>query len=318
MDYIYINDLFDKYPGKTVLEINDILLNDGVDNKRIKIIEKCKVCGCPVIVTPGTYRKQKTFACNEHIRHKPKGKDSVFYNRIKSNCSYCGEEIELIPYNANKQNSFGDSNHFCSQECYWKFRSEYYRGEKGAMYQHQYTEEQKKNLSKGVVKRLQSTDATNTSIQIAINDILDNLSIKYQREYPLDYYSCDNFLIDYNLIIEVMGDYWHGSPLKYNEHSYFLNGIQRKTILKDKQKRGYIKNNYGYPILNLWETDINKEPEKCKAIIQLFIDSLGRLDNYHSFNYSYQDGVLLLNDNLIVPYQEMISDQYAHLIKQTS
>lgn len=59
MDYVYINDLFDKYPGKTVLEINDILLNDGVDNKRIKIIEKCKVCGCPVVVTPGVYRKQK-------------------------------------------------------------------------------------------------------------------------------------------------------------------------------------------------------------------------------------------------------------------
>ena len=90
------------------------------------------------------------------------------------------------------------------------------------MYQHQYTEEQKRNLSKGVVKRLQSVDITNTSIQIAINDILDNLNINYQREYPLDYYSCDNFLIDYNIIIEVMGDYWHGSPLKYNEHSYFL------------------------------------------------------------------------------------------------
>lgn len=318
MEYIYINDLLDQHPGKTILEINEILLDNGTDNKVIKIRERCRVCGCTVVTTPGTYRKQKTFACEKHIKHKPKGKDSVFYNRIKFNCSYCGLEIEITPYEASKKNSFGDSNNFCSQECYWKFRSEYYCGEKGAMYRHEYTEEQKKNLSAGVVKRLQNTDITNTSIQLSVNNILDDLQIRYQREYPLDYYACDNFLTDYNVIIEVMGDYWHGSPLKYNENAYLLNGIQRKTILKDKQKRGYIKNHYGYPILNLWESDIKNSPEKCRAIISLFVNNSGVLSNYHSFNYSYDNNILTVNDNLITPYQEMQSDQYSHLIKQIS
>ena len=318
MNNIYINDLLNRYPGKTILEINDILLANGVNNKHIKIKVPCRVCGKEVITTPGTYKKQKSFACEDHINHHKSGKNSVFYNRIETNCSYCGKTIEITPFEYNKTNKFGDSNHFCSPECYWQFRSDYYRGEKGAMYQHQYTEEQKKNLSKGVVKRLQKTGITNTSIQLIVNDILDDLHICYQREYPLDYYSCDNFLIDYNLIIEVMGDYWHGNPLKYNENAYSMNQIQQKTILKDKQKRGYIKNYYGYPILNLWENDINKYPDKCKSLILMFIDNCGNIDNYNSFNYSYDNGILTLNDNLIISYQEMPANQYMHLIKNIS
>lgn len=318
MGIIYLNDLQEKYLNKSLLEINDILIGDGIDNKMIKIKVECRVCGCEVITTPGTYRKQKTFACEEHMRHKPSGKDSVFYNRIQTNCSFCGKEIELTPFEFNKTNSFGDSNHFCSQRCYWQFRSEYYCGEKGAMYGHEYTEQQKENLSRGVVKRLQNTNITDTTIQLSINQMLDDLNIGYEREYPLDYYSCDNFLSNYNLIIEVMGDYWHGNPIRYNEDGFLMNQIQTKTILKDKQKRGYIKNNYGYPILNVWETDIKKNPDKCIALISVFVSNQGKLENLHSFNYSYENNVLKLNENLIVPYQEMHSSDYTHLIKQTS
>ena len=115
-----------------------------------------------------------------------------------------------------------------------------------------------------------------------------------------------------------MGDYWHGSPLKYYDGTRAMNKIQAKTILKDKQKRGYIKNHYGYPILNLWETDIRVEPNKCKALICEFINNHGKLDNYHSFNYSYVNEVLTLNESLVVPYQEMHSSQYSHLFKEIS
>lgn len=318
MDVIYINDLMSVYPNKSILEINDLLLSQGVDNKRIKIKVYCKECGKEIITTPGTYKKQKSFACEEHIKHKPNGKNSVFYNRVITNCSCCGKEIEVIPAKFNKTNKFGDSHNFCSQECYWKFRSEYYCGEKGAMYQHEYTKEQKDNLSRGVVKRLQKTDLTNTKIQISINEILDGLNIVYEREYALDFYSCDNFLLDYHLIIEVMGDYWHGNPLKYNVNKYCLNAIQSKTILKDKQKRGYIKKHYGYPILNLWEADIKQQPDKCKDIIKLFVQNKGVLKNYNSFNYSYDNNILTLNQNIITPYQDMHSNEYAYLIQKIS
>lgn len=318
MDVIYINDLLGEYPNKTILEINNMLLKNGVDNKRIKIKVPCKVCGKEVVTTPGTYKKQKTFACKEHIKHKPNGKNSMFYNRMVVNCSYCGKEIEVIPAKANKTNKFGDSHNFCSQECYWKFRSMYYCGEKSAMYQHEYTDEQRNNLSKGVVKRLQKTDRTNTKIQLAINKVLDELNISYKREFALDFYSCDNFLSDYNLIIEVMGDYWHGNPLKYNANKYCLNAIQSKTILKDKQKRGYIKKHYGYSVLNLWEIDIEQQLDKCKEIIKLYVRNKGILKDYNSFNYSFKNNILTLNQNMITPYQDMHSSEYAYLIQKTS
>ena len=318
MSIIYLNDLQDEYPNKSILEINDILISNGIDNKMIKIKENCRVCGCEVITTPGTYRKQKTFACDKHMRHKPSGKDSVFYNRIQTTCSCCGKEIEITPFEFNKTNSFGDSHHFCSQECYWNFRSEYYCGDKGSMYQHKYTDEQKDNLSRGVAKRFKNTNLTDTKIQLTTNQMLNDLRVIYEREYTIDYYSCDNFLTEYNLIIEVMGDYWHGNPTRYNENHYLMNQIQARTILKDKQKRGYIKNHYNYPILNLWETDIQKEPDKCIALISMFVLNNGKLDNYHSFNYSYENDTIQLNENLIIPYQEMHSSDYAHLIKQIS
>lgn len=97
-----------------------------------------------------------------------------------------------------------------------------------------------------------------------------------------------------------------------------LEQYPNKTILKDKQKRGYISKYYGYPILNLWESDINKYPDKCKALICLFIKNSGNLENYHSFNYTYVNKTLLINENLIIPYQEMNSDQYIYLIKEAS
>ena len=318
MNVIYLNDLLEDYPNKSLLEINSLLINKGIDNKMIKIKTECKVCGCEVITTPGVYRKQKTFACELHKQYRPRGKNSAFYNRIITSCSLCGKEIELTPFDFQKTNSFGDSNHFCSQQCYWKFRSEYYCGEKGAMYNHIYTEEQKENLSRGVAKRFKKTNLTDTKIQLSINQMLNDLSIEYEREYTLDYYACDNFLTDYNLIIEVMGDYWHGNPIRYNASEYLMNNIQARTILKDKQKRGYIQNHFGYPILNLWESDIEKYPDKCMALISMFVESYGRMENFHSFNYSYDDNVLRLNENLIIPYQEMSANDYSHLIKQIS
>lgn len=74
MNNIYLNDLLAYYPGKTMLEINDILLANGTNNKHIKIKVPCRVCGREVIVAPGVYKKQKSFACEEHINHHKMGR----------------------------------------------------------------------------------------------------------------------------------------------------------------------------------------------------------------------------------------------------
>jgi hypothetical protein len=49
-------------------------------------------------------------------------------------------------------------------------------------------------------------------------------------------------------------------------------------------------------------------------LIQEYIDNDGLLENYHSFNYHIEDEQILLNDTLIVPYQDMDINKYKDLL----
>lgn len=98
-----------------------------------------------------------------------------------------------------------------------------------------------------------------------------------------------------------MGDFWHCNPLKYIDT---FNPIQTKRIPKDKAKHTYIKNNHNIEILYLWEDDIYNRPYLCKRLIKQYIESKGILTNYHSFNYYIKNNKLLLNENVIIPYQD--------------
>lgn len=119
--------------------------------------------------------------------------------------------------------------------------------------------------------------------QAIINDVLNDLNINQVREKIFDYYAVDSYLPDYNLIIEVNGDYWHYSPLldKKRKESKF----GTRSVGRDKSKHTYIKNKYGIEILYLWETDILNNLELCKKLILEYIEKNGKLKNYHSFNY---------------------------------
>jgi hypothetical protein len=141
---------------------------------------------------------------------------------------------------------------------------------------------------------------TDSNIQIITNSILNDLSVEFVNEFNAKYVSIDNYLPKYNLMIEVMGQYWHTDPRKYLEINY-----QRQVdrIKHDKIKNSYIKSQYDIDILYLWEEDILANPTMIKQLIQEYINKQGQLENYHSFNYSF-DNFLSINENLIVPYME--------------
>lgn len=102
-----------------------------------------------------------------------------------------------------------------------------------------------------------------------------------------------------------MGDFWHCHPLKYTKDN--MRDIQRKRIPKDKAKHTYLKNNYNIEILYLWEDDIYNNLDVCIALIDKYINNNGILENYHSFNYRLKNNDLILNDNIIIPYQDMVN-----------
>ena len=119
-----------------------------------------------------------------------------------------------------------------------------------------------------------------------------------------------------NGIIEVMGDYWHTSPLKYNKDKYLINEMQQKQLHRDKIKYSYIMNHYKIPILYLWETDINNNPNLCTKLIDKYIQNGKILENYHSFNWQLENDNLSIKEDIITPYQNMSVDEYRHLIKK--
>ncbi len=149
-------------------------------------------------------------------------------------------------------------------------------------------------------------EGTKNSIEISkpqkmINDLLDEMNIKYIGEYNCKYYLVDHYLSDYHLMIEVQGDFWHCSPLLSNKSN--TSGI-KGNLIKDKRKHTYIKNKYGIEILYLWEKDINENFELCKKLIELYINKKGKLENYHSFNYELHDDnkLELIKEKYVIGY----------------
>jgi len=97
-------------------------------------------------------------------------------------------------------------------------------------------------------------------------NILDILDIKYQQFfYAKDIKSFyDFYLPDYNIIIEVDGDFWHCNPnSKHNIPKY---KTQQQNIIKDQIKTQWAIDN-GYKLLRFWENDINNNIKQIKQTL---------------------------------------------------
>ena len=320
-DSVYLNDLQSLYVNKSLSDVCELVQKLHIGNKHVLVKDFCKNCGKEIEDFPSVYLKNQNGFCSKECYHQyraehiPKGENSPYYNRIETTCSNCGKIIEVIPYNYNKTNEDGEHFNFCSLECYHQFRSKYYTGKKCPAYGRKMSKELKDKLRKAIYIRSKDPARFDTSIQIMINRILDKNNIEYKREKVFTYYAVDNYLINNNLIIEVMGNYWHVNPLKYNKDKYLLNKKQLEWIKKDKQKHTYIKNHTNINILYLWETDIVENIKLCEKIILEYIENNGILPNYNSFNYHLDGDALKLNENIILSYQEQELKLYKHLLK---
>lgn len=313
-DVVFVNDLTNNHTRDNYINIVNTLHNIGVNNQKIKIKVYCKNCGKELIVKPSQYKKQKQFLCDEHIKHRSSGKDSPFYNRIDVNCTNCGKPYSVIPYDYNKKNKFGDNHNFCCQQCYWEYRSKYYVKEKSNMFGTQQSEKNKENQRQVAIRMITNGELpqTMTKPHKKISDLLQSHNIEVENEYPEKYHSIDIYLPRYNLMIEIMGDYWHANPLKYNIDN--LTKQQKKSIKQDKSKHSYVKKYEDIEILYLWEKDIKTNINLCWLLIQEYINRNGILNNYHSFNYCLDNDMLRLNDILVKPFQNYITKENLNMV----
>jgi very-short-patch-repair endonuclease len=113
---------------------------------------------------------------------------------------------------------------------------------------------------------------TKSRPHIAFAEILKQLNISYEEEKQLEYWSFDFYLPDYNIYIEVDGDYFHSNPKIYP------NGPKTKTqkinYARDISKNKYCQTNH-IQLLRFWESDIlsAKEDVICKLKELLVLDT---------------------------------------------
>ena len=228
-----------------------------------------------------------SYECQAEWQKTRIGEKNPKYTHIDFVCDYCGKIFKDAPHK-----TYAVKNHFCSVQC----RQEWYSN----VWSQQ---ESWRNASRlRAVKSLNGNPVTDTAPQRAVNDVLNDLGVKYQNEYPVKYYSIDNYLIDSGLAIEVMGDFWHCNRMKYDQIS---RKTQREAIRRDVAKRTYLLRYRHMHVLYLWEYDIMHRRDVIRSLIEMYIKSNGILDNYHSVNYSLNDGVLELNHDIVKMYQDM-------------
>ena len=260
-------------------------------------VRVCEICGLEFEVSKLSTQRFCSDQCQIQWQTTRTKELNPKFASILTPCTYCGIPHYVKPYKFNEQENF-----FCSIDCRQAWYAEVYSQR----------EEWREESRQRILSQLQNgCFDTDTMPQKIVNDILDELLVEYRREKPFEYYAVDNYLLNYGLIIEVQGDYWHANPLRYTSS---LTEAQYRRINRDKAKHSYVKRQYNIEILYLWEGDLIKRRDVCVELIKKYIASNGALHNYHSFNYCIDKDVLLLNNDIIVPYQDRPVECYKHML----
>lgn len=149
------------------------------------------------------------------------------------------------------------------------------------------SETHKKNLSKAQIKlwdneekrekqrikKINYLKQTNfkdkkTNLESEFESILLQLGVNYEYQFEFKHYHFDFYLMDYNILIEVDGDFFHCNPnTKHKEPKY---PIQEQTVRNDKKKNALCLGSI--QLERFWEYDINNHKDKViKRLMKLII-----------------------------------------------
>lgn len=277
---------------KCSLIYQDMLRQKRAEKSRLT--KTCSYCGKEYEVIKSQDKKYNSKFCCKKCKDEWQktednyGTNNPAFKQKEIKCDWCGElfYVKLSKIKLNR-------NLFCSNKCRQEWYSKVYSQ----------TDEWKEKSRLRAIEILESGAISRTESvpQVKLNKYLKDMQINNKNEYNCKYYSIDNFLIDYNLMIECNGTFWHADNRLYKKIDYVQ---QLKRIRSDKSKNTYIKNKYNIEILYLWEEDIINSPLLCKSLINLYIENKGILKNYHSFNYILKEDSLHLKNNSITPFME--------------
>lgn len=263
------------------------------------IIAKCKMCGSEYV--------------KKHSRHyfccaKCKRKYDNSTRKIKYICKNCGKEFVTYQYKRGLT--------FCSHECSVEYRSKIAKETRKcewcnnefvcnhselkrfccikcqSMWQkYVFQNEEHREISRArTINMLKDGKNMNkfSKPHQKICNFLNENNIKFENEVRVGNFLID-IIIEDRYHIEVMGDYWHMNPNKYN----LPNNQQERGIYRDTLKYKYfIENNI--PLLCIWEYDVNNNMDSMTELLEYFKNIKNGI--LHSYNY--------FNKTDIIPYAE--------------
>lgn len=256
--------------------------------------------------------KQTRFGKNNFCCHKCSVEFWSKEHSITKQCEICGKDFTV-------RKSL-DRQRFCSIQCQSKWQSIYRVGENSATYDHSVSKEERTVTCRHCGKKFipntkyysvrraycsaecKQLNTGSTNPEIAIEKILLKNNIKFEKEYSFQRYRFDFYLLDYDLIIEVMGSYWHIDSRKYAGN--FLSERQKRVIRKDRGKMLKTKSILGINILYIWEDSAYDEALSTALILE-YIKNKGVLENYNSFNYEVEKNNIKLKKETIKTFCEL-------------
>jgi G:T-mismatch repair DNA endonuclease (very short patch repair protein) len=137
-----------------------------------------------------------------------------------------------------------------------------------------------------------------SGLELKICEFLDLLDITYTRQFKIKkpkeqqgkynnkFYFYDIYLNDYNIILEINGDYWHANPQKYQANdiiSYIYGAKTAQDIWnRDKIKNDYAINN-GYKLIIIWENEIREKQMLMKTDDEIKTVILNKLKQHEKY-----------------------------------
>jgi very-short-patch-repair endonuclease len=128
-------------------------------------------------------------------------------------------------------------------------------------------EERKKQRDRKVLWIKKNGFNKQSKLEKLFEDLLVDLNIDFEPQYPVNGYLYDFYIKNKNLLIEVDGDWFHFNKKIHNKITSI---IQENTINNDKIKN-HIAKKEGYNLIRFWEDDINNNLDNVINTLKLLL-----------------------------------------------
>jgi very-short-patch-repair endonuclease len=107
--------------------------------------------------------------------------------------------------------------------------------------------------------------------------VLNELQIHAIQQYPTRGFICDFYLPDFNVIVEIDGDFWHANPKNFVSSDVIG---PKKMKAQEIWDRDLIKKNVledaGYKVIRYWASDLKNLTSQ--EIFEDIVQSSGKLE----------------------------------------